>query len=69
MAWVGFEPMTTDFHSDCLTDWAIMPWVQITLWSNFVQLLQVRRLFSTTFYFGYSPSSVATSLLSEVFCR
>ena len=38
--WVGFEPMTTEFHPDALTNWAIRPWVQIALRANFVQLLQ-----------------------------
>ena len=41
LAWVGFEPMTTEFCSDALTDWAIIrPWVQLALGANFVQLLQ-----------------------------
>ena len=40
LAWVGFEPMTTEFRSDALTDWAIRPWVQLALRANFVQLLQ-----------------------------
>ena len=40
LAWLGFEPTTTEFRSDALTDWAIRPWVQIALRANFVQLLQ-----------------------------
>ena len=40
LVWVGFEPTTTEFRSDVLTDWAIRPWVQLTLRANFVQLLQ-----------------------------
>ena len=36
LAWVGFEPTTTEFRSDALTDWAIRPWVQLTLRANFV---------------------------------
>ena len=40
MAWVGSEPMTTEFRSDTLTDWAIRPWPQLALRANFVQLLQ-----------------------------
>ena len=28
LAWVGFEPTTTEFRSDALADWAIRPWVQ-----------------------------------------
>ena len=53
LAWVGFEPTTTEFHSDALTDWAIRPWVQLTLSANFVQLLQFHRLVNVTFHFGY----------------
>ena len=40
LAWVGFEPTTTGFCSDALTDWATRPWVQLALRANFVQLLQ-----------------------------
>ena len=39
LAWVGFEPTTTEFRSDALTDWAIRPWVQFAVRANFVQLL------------------------------
>ena len=53
LAWVGFEPTTTEFRSDALTDWAIRPWVQLALRANFVQLLQFHCLFSVTFHFGY----------------
>ena len=51
LGWVGFEPTTTEFRSDTLTDWAVRPWVQLTLTANFVQLLQFH--FSVTFHFGY----------------
>ena len=40
LAWVGFEPTTTEFHSDALTDWAIWKLAQLRLRTNFVQLLQ-----------------------------
>ena len=40
LSWVGFQPRTTEFRSDDLTDWAIRPWAQLTLRTNFVQLLQ-----------------------------
>ena len=53
LAWVGFEPTTTEFRSDALTDWVIRPWVKLALRANFVQLLQFHRLFSVTFQFGY----------------
>ena len=53
LAWVGFEPMTTEFRSHLLTDWAITPWVQLALRTNFVQLLQFHRLFAVRVHFGY----------------
>ena len=53
LAWVGFEPTTTEFHSDALTVWAIRPWVQLALRANFVELLEFHRLFSVTFHFSY----------------
>ena len=40
LAWMGFEPMTTEFGLYALTDRAIRPWVQLALWANFMQLLQ-----------------------------
>ena len=40
LAWVGFEPITTEFLSDTLTKLAIRPWVQVPVRANFVQLLQ-----------------------------
>ena len=39
LAWAGFEPTTTEFHSDALTNWAIRPWVHFALRANFVQLI------------------------------
>ena len=53
LASVGFEPMTTEFRSDGLTDWAIRPWVQLALRANFEQLLQFHRLFSVKIHFSY----------------
>ena len=53
LSWVRFEPTTSEFYWDALTDWAIRPWVQFTLRANFVQLLQFHRLFSVQFHFGY----------------
>ena len=32
LAWVGFEPTTTEFRSDALTDWAIRPTLGKILW-------------------------------------
>ena len=40
LGWVEFEPTTTEFRSDALTDWAIRPWVQLALRANFVQIIQ-----------------------------
>ena len=53
LAWEGFEPTTTEFRSDALTDSAIRSWVQLTLRANFVLLLQFHRLFSVRFHIGY----------------
>ena len=69
LIWVGFEPTTTEFRSDALTDWAIRPWAQLALRANFVQLLQFHRLFSVTFHFGCLLPSVAAFILVKVFCR
>ena len=41
LAWLGFEPTTTEFRSDALTDWAFKPWVQLALRGNSLQLLQI----------------------------
>ena len=35
-----FEPMTAEFRSVALTDWAIRQWDQLAFRANFVQLLQ-----------------------------
>ena len=35
LVWVGFEPTTTEFRSDALSDWAIRPSVQLALRANF----------------------------------
>ena len=40
LTWVRFEPTTTEFCSDALTDWDIRPWVQLALIAKFVRLLQ-----------------------------
>ena len=34
LAWVGFEPTTTKFRSDALTDGAIRSWVQLDYYSQ-----------------------------------
>ena len=31
LAWVGFEPTISEFHSDALNVWAIRPWVWLSL--------------------------------------
>ena len=40
LAWVGFQPTTTEFRSDALTDWAIRSIVKLRIRANFAQLLQ-----------------------------
>ena len=50
LAWLGFEPTTTEFRSDALTDWGIRPWVQLVLKARFVQPLQFHCLFCVRFY-------------------
>ena len=52
LVWIGFEPTTTKFFWDALTDWAIKPWAQLAFRANFVQLLQFHCLLSVTFRFG-----------------
>ena len=68
LAWVEFEPTTTEFRSDALTDWAIRPWVQLALRASFVQLLQFHRLFSVTFHFGYCLRQSPRLFSSNFFC-
>ena len=38
LVWVGFEPTTTEFRSDAVPNWAIIPWVQPALRANFVYI-------------------------------
>ena len=52
---VGFEPWTTEFGSDALTDWTIRPWVQLALRAKFVQLL----LFHLSVQFSHFMLAVA----------
>ena len=52
LAWVGFEPMTTEFCLDALYNWAITPWVQLALRSNFKQLLHFPVLLSAILHFS-----------------
>ena len=54
LAWVGFEPTTTEFRSEALTDWAIRSWVQLVLRANFIQLLHFN-LFALFVYFYLFP--------------
>ena len=69
MVWVGFEPTTTEFCWDALTDWAIRSWVQLALTTNFVQLLKNHLLFSVQNWFGLLSSSVTTFILILIFHR
>ena len=63
LAWLGFEPTTTEFCLDALTDWAIRPWVQLNLRANFVQLLQFNCLFNVI----CSMSFVIAFILQQIF--
>ena len=38
LTWVGFEPTTTEFRSDTLTNWPVEPWVWLAFRVNFAQL-------------------------------
>ena len=60
LAWETFEPTTTEFHSEALTDWAIRPWVQLALRANFVELSNFISLFSVSVLFRSLPSSVTS---------
>ena len=66
LAWVGFEPMTTEFQSDAQTDWTIRPWAQLNLRANFDSYSNFISLFSVRVSFWSLPLSVATFVLSEV---
>ena len=69
LAWVRFEPTTTEFHSVTLSLRAIGSWIVLAVRGNFAQLLQFHRMFSVTFYLGCLPSSVAAFILIKVFYR
>ena len=69
LAWVWFEPTTTEFHLVALSHWAIGSWIVLALRSNFAQLLQFHRMFSATFCLGCFLSSGVTFILIEVFHR
>ena len=49
----GFEPTTTEFRSDALTDRAIRPWVQLALRANFAQLLQFIYIYIYIYIYVY----------------
>ena len=63
LASVGFEPTTTEFNSDAVTNWVIWRWVQITFKANFVQLLQFHFFVQRQISFFLLLSSVATVIL------
>ena len=58
LAWVGFEPTTTEFRSDAVTYWAIRPWVQLTLRASFLELLQFHRIYIIIYIYIYTSSVV-----------
>ena len=55
LTWAGFEPRTTEFCLDALTDWTNRSWVHLALRANFLQLFDFfyHLLFSARFHFGY----------------
>ena len=55
LAWLGFEPTTTEFPSDALTEWAIRPWVQLALRANFPKIIQFHPFAKCSHY----PSVIA----------
>ena len=69
LAWVGFEPTTTEFCWDALTDWAVRPWVQLTLKATFSQLLQFHCLLKVGFHFGYCLCPITTVFFKFYFNR
>ena len=69
LAWIGFEPMTTEVHSDALTNWAIRPWYKLALKANILQLLQLHFLFSVHISFWSLSLLVATFALSKILYR
>ena len=63
------EPMTTDFRSDALTDWALRPWVQLEFRAKFIQLHQFHRLFSVQFHYGSCLRQSPGFILIEILLR
>ena len=59
---MGFEPMTTEFGLDALTDRAIRPWVQLALQANLMQLLQFQ------LFVQYSHLVLAIVFVSRHIC-
>ena len=57
LAWVGFEPTTTEFCLDALTNRAIRPWVRLALRVNFVQLLQFHLFFQCSHFISAIAST------------
>ena len=69
LAGVVLEPTTSEFHSEALTDWAVMQWIQLALRANFVQPLEFRLLFSVRFHFSYCLCRQLPRLFWSKFCR
>ena len=65
LAWVGFEPTTTEFYAVALTNWFNRPRVSLALIAKFLQLISFHLLFSVHISFRALLSSVATFDLSE----
>ena len=69
LAWVGFEPTTTEFRSDALTDWAIRPWVQLALRANFFTATPISWLVQCHISFRLFIFVICHVYLIKVFCR
>ena len=66
VAWVGFEPTTTEFYSGALTDWAIRPWVQLTYrWRGFSDCMKHKEDEWIIKLQRYSPLVVVNSRLRD----
>ena len=60
---MGFEPKTTEFRSDALTNWGIRPWVLLAHRDNFVQIL----LFHPVVQYSHFISVIAFVSLHSCF--
>ena len=57
LAWVGFEPTSTEFRSDAVTNWATRPWLQLVIRANFVLLLTLHLFVQCSRFISVFPQS------------